>query len=118
MSRNHLLGRKHSMITGHTETASRSEEIRRCCDFYLNERIEAIDKVEFENRLAGGKDKAPPRFELGNKGFADLCLTTWLWRRKKKSGKRDSNSRQPPWQGGALPTELFPLIEPQYKFDF
>ena len=25
--------------------------------------------------------KAPPRFELGNKGFADLCLTTWLWRR-------------------------------------
>lgn len=25
------------------------------------------------------------------------------------SGKRDSNSRLPPWQGGALPTELFPL---------
>ena len=24
--------------------------------------------------------EAPPRFELGNKGFADLCLTTWLWR--------------------------------------
>jgi hypothetical protein len=23
--------------------------------------------------------EAPPRFELGNKGFADLCLTTWLW---------------------------------------
>ena len=21
----------------------------------------------------------PPRFELGNKGFADLCLTTWPW---------------------------------------
>ena len=27
----------------------------------------------------------------------------------KWSGKRDSNSRLPPWQGGALPTELFPL---------
>ena len=27
---------------------------------------------------------------------------------QNKSGKRDSNSRQPPWQGGALPTELFP----------
>ena len=25
--------------------------------------------------------EAPPRFELGHKGFADLCLTTWLWRR-------------------------------------
>src|SRR5690606_25191547 len=26
------------------------------------------------------------------------------------SGKRDSNSRPQPWQGCALPTELFPLI--------
>ena len=26
------------------------------------------------------------------------------------SGKRDSNSRPPPWQGDALPTELFPHI--------
>ena len=28
--------------------------------------------------------------------------------RRKKSGKRDSNSRPQPWQGCALPTELFP----------
>ena len=28
------------------------------------------------------------------------------------SGKRDSNSRPQPWQGCALPTELFPLGEP------
>ena len=27
---------------------------------------------------------------------------------KKKSGKRDSNPRPRPWQGRALPTELFP----------
>ena len=27
-----------------------------------------------------------------------------------KSGKRDSNSRPQPWQGCALPTELFPLL--------
>ncbi len=26
------------------------------------------------------------------------------------SGKRDSNSRPQPWQGCALPTELFPQI--------
>ena len=26
----------------------------------------------------------------------------------KWSGRRDSNSRRPPWQGGALPTELRP----------
>ena len=23
--------------------------------------------------------EAPPRIELGDKGFADLCLTAWLW---------------------------------------
>ena len=27
------------------------------------------------------------------------------------SGKRDSNSRPQPWQGCALPTELFPRYE-------
>ncbi len=25
--------------------------------------------------------EVPPRLELGNKGFADLRLTTWLWHR-------------------------------------
>ena len=27
-----------------------------------------------------------------------------------ESGKRDLNPRHPPWQGGALPTELFPQV--------
>ena len=26
--------------------------------------------------------EAPPRFELGHKAFAELCLTTWLWHQK------------------------------------
>ena len=25
--------------------------------------------------------EAPPRFELGNEAFAELCLTAWPWRR-------------------------------------
>ncbi len=29
--------------------------------------------------------KAPPGIGPGNKGFADLCLTAWLWRRMKMS---------------------------------
>ena len=29
--------------------------------------------------------EAPPRFELGHEGFADLCLTAWLWRRQDSS---------------------------------
>ncbi len=42
----------------------------------------------------------------GGKGFADLCLTTWLCRHIW-SGKRDSNSRPSPWQGDALPLSYF-----------
>ena len=42
------------------------------------------------------------RNRTGDKGFADLCLTAWLCR-LNWSGKRGSNSRPPPWQGGALP---------------
>jgi hypothetical protein len=49
------------------------------------------------------KMEAPPRIELGNKGFAVLCLTAWLWRLKNWSGRRDSNPRHSPWQGDALP---------------
>jgi hypothetical protein len=61
------------------------------------------------------------RIRTGDKGFAVLCLTTWLRRRHEggrasgarrlppsESGKPDSNRRPQPWQGCALPTELFP----------
>ena len=34
--------------------------------------------------------EVPPRFELGNKGFADLCLTTWPWHRTLILWKRRS----------------------------
>ena len=38
--------------------------------------------------------EAPPRFELGRKAFAELCLTTWLWRRLiNKYDKRRRNMR-------------------------
>ena len=87
--------------------------------------------------------EVPPGFEPGSEGFADLCLTTWLWHRifcqgslwsspavwsaalrqrrarrdvcplkRKWSGRRGSDSRPPPWQGGALPTELLPHVVP------
>src|SRR3954451_17319497 len=29
----------------------------------------------------------------------------------QESGRRDSNSRHPPWQGGALPAELRPRVQ-------
>ena len=39
-----------------------------------------------------------------------MYLNLKIW-----SGKRDSNSRPQPWQGCALPTELFPHYIPCYK---
>ena len=57
--------------------------------------------------------EAATGFEPVNNGFADRCLTTWLCRPASKriwSGKRDSNPRQPRWQRGALPAELFPPV--------
>ena len=41
--------------------------------------------------------------EPTNKSFADSGLTTWLRHHRRWSGRRDLNSRPPPWQGGALP---------------
>ncbi len=58
------------------------------------------------------------RNRTGDKGFADLCLTAWLWRRFAEkprylvaflwSGLRGSNPPPRPWQGRALPNELNP----------
>ena len=50
------------------------------------------------------------RNRTGDEGFADLCLTAWLWCHTyiKWSGRRGSNPPPPPWQGGALPNELLP----------
>ena len=56
-------------------------------------------------------NKAASGLEPLNRGFADPRLTTWLRRHKNKwSGRRDSNSRHPPWQGGVLPLNYFRFI--------
>ena len=48
--------------------------------------------------------------EPTNKSFADSGLTTWLRHHRSWSGRRDSNSRPPPWQGGALPLSYSRII--------
>ncbi len=75
--------------------------------------------------------EATPRFELGNQGFADPCLTTWLCRQngagdeartrylhlgkvalyqmsyaRKWCPEPESNQRHEDFQSSALPTEL------------
>ena len=39
------------------------------------------------------------------------CSTDWAIEEWKWSGKRDSNSRPPPWQGGALPLSYFRISQ-------
>ncbi len=48
--------------------------------------------------------------EPTNKSFAGPGLTTWLRHQKRWSGRRDLNSRPPPWQGGALPLSYSRII--------
>src|SRR5260221_346108 len=52
---------------------------------------------------------APPRAEDCFRGFqAALKSKSQSFNSASESGKRDSNPRPQPWQGCALPTELFP----------
>src|SRR3978361_1059792 len=53
---------------------------------------------------------APSRTERKREARASLVRRVW-------SGKRDSNSRPQPWQGCALPTELFPRRSRKYSED-
>ena len=54
--------------------------------------------------------EAPPRFELGIEALQAHALPLGYSAKKNWSGLRGSNSLPPPWQGGALPDELNPLI--------
>jgi hypothetical protein len=63
-----------------------------------------------ENLLAMGNNGGGTQIRTGDKGFADLCLSHLAMPPEIKwSERRDSDPRQPPWQGGALPTELLSL---------
>ena len=86
-----------------------------------------LPQISFERLILGGAT----RNRTGDEGFADLCLTAWLWRRMVQgrgipaqllkigyenlpfrtrfwSGLRGSNPPPRPWQGRALPNELNP----------
>ena len=54
--------------------------------------------------------EAPPGFEPGSQGFADLCLPKKQCGKYVWSGKRDSNPRHSPWQGDALPLSYSRII--------
>ena len=57
------------------------------------------------------KNGGTGRTRTADKGFADLCLTTWprcliknqIIRKENWSGRRGSNPRLQPWQGCTLP---------------
>ena len=49
--------------------------------FVLGVRVQRIPKKKNQSFGLVLFLEAPPRLELGNRGFAVRCLTTWLWRR-------------------------------------
>ena len=67
--------------------------------------------------------EVPPGFEPGNEGFADLCLTTWLWHQIKNGAVDETRTRDlhlgkvalyqlsyyrmVPWGGVEPPTRRF-----------
>jgi hypothetical protein len=59
--------------------------------------------------LTGKKGRAEGRFFGSSPRVPRTSMEPC--RREYWSGKRDSNSRPRPWQGRALPTELFPHLE-------
>ena len=72
----------------------------------MNSKKAVLLEQLFASTIDGDKMEVPPGFEPGSKGFADHRLTTWLWH-LVWSGRRDSNSRHPPWQGGTLPLSYY-----------
>src|SRR3546814_11189486 len=63
-----------------------------------------------ETRIAGGTLGGAFRLKNKTPALPGFCQ---IW-----SGKRDSNSRPRPWQGRALPTELFPRRKRNSTFKF
>ena len=86
-------------------------------------RAKAVYNISYTQLLSNLE--VTPRFELGNEGFADPCLTTWLCHHIREtafrgrfsvwSGRRGSNSLPRPWQGRALPDELRPHMAPVFQ---
>ncbi len=66
----------------------------------------SIDRLQAPERAKGSPShdhRRKPLTQTKNAPFRERFSAIW-------SGKRDSNSRPQPWQGCALPTELFPQI--------
>lgn len=56
---------------------------RQHCQIYKKPQQLASQAFYLRSPECCGFVEVPPRFELGNDGFADHCLTTWLTRHNK-----------------------------------
>ena len=86
-----------------------------------SERRDALPRLLARHYMLGAGIE--PAWDLIPRDFKSLASTDFATRadhraavnrsacpEKKRSGKRDSNPRPQPWQGCALPTELFPHL--------
>ena len=61
-------------------------------------------------KSGAGNESRTRDLNLGKVALYQLSYSRVILQVKQWSGKRVSNSRPQPWQGCALPTELFPQI--------
>ena len=71
--------------------------------------IPPLRHLHKKSRFYSGPCGAENETRTRDPDLGKVVLYQLSYFRKKWSGKRDSNSRPRPWQGRALPTELFPL---------
>ena len=79
--------------------------------FSFADKQKTLHNLSVMKRLSYPKRDLNPHSHHWPRDFKSLVSTDSTIRAsysKNKSGKRDSNSRPQPWQGCALPTELFP----------
>ena len=79
-----------------------------------------LKMVDFQRLLYSGRDLNPhghycPLDFKSNVSTNSTTRAPFGLFTKKKSERRDSNPRHPPWQGGALPAELLSLIHCECK---
>ena len=93
-----------------TQRDSNCEETTPHCSYTRHENLWSVPGIgtrwstrQEANDTNGNTVRSPDESAM------DAATLTITKRSQEWSGKRDSNSRPRPWQGRALPTELFPL---------
>ena len=103
-------------LNNHPKSALKVGVLLLLATLWLPGKIITAENQVINSRFLYPKRDLNPHSHHWPRDFKSLVSTDSTIRAsysKNKSGKRDSNSRPQPWQGCALPTELFPRLRLQ-----